>query len=63
MNSFNLSTNIIEKLKYSSRLSAIDNSCVQDGYGLYHHCFIFTENGHWSVIQQGMNRNYARRYH
>ncbi len=65
-NSFNLSAKIVEKLKYSSKLSAkIDNSCVQDGYQLYHHCFIFNERGNWIVIQQGMNmkNNYARRYH
>jgi len=38
---------------------------LQDGYQLYHHNFIFTKNGQWSVIQQGMNdsTHYARRYH
>ncbi|MEA3282719.1 MAG: DUF763 domain-containing protein, partial [Euryarchaeota archaeon] len=38
---------------------------MQDGYQLYHHCFIFTENGDWAVVQQGMNNDarYARRYH
>lgn len=64
--SFPLSTRKIEKLIYSSRISAkIDNACIQDGYDLYHHCFIFTENGGWAVVQQGLNeRNkYARRYH
>lgn len=63
---FNLSTNKIERLKYSSKMSAkVDNSCIQDNYNLYHHSFIFTENGSWAVIQQGMNseNNYARRYH
>ncbi|ATZ60827.2 MAG: DUF763 domain-containing protein [Methanosarcinales archaeon Met12] len=61
---FTLSTSEIEKLKYSSRMSAkVDNSCVQDGYQLYHHCFIFTEKGEWVVVQQGMNDRYARRYH
>ncbi|MFQ6061633.1 MAG: DUF763 domain-containing protein [Methanosarcinales archaeon] len=61
---FGLSTCKIDELKYASRLSAkVDNSCVQDGYQLYHHCFIFTENGEWTVVQQGMNLNYARRYH
>ncbi len=61
-----LSTNKIERLKYSSKMSAkVDNSCIQDNYKLYHHCFIFTEKGSWAVIQQGMNsiNNYARRYH
>jgi hypothetical protein len=38
---------------------------LQDGYQLYHHVFIFTRNGSWSVVQQGMNESnrYARRYH
>ncbi len=63
---FNLSTNVIKKLEYSSRLAAkVDNSTIQDGYNLYHHCFLMSENGQWSVIQQGLNcdLNYARRYH
>ena len=63
---FNISTSKIEKLKYSSRMSAkIDNTAIQDGHQLYHHVFIFTENGKWNVIQQGINEetNYARRYH
>lgn len=34
-------------------------------YQLYHHVFVFTYTGEWSVIQQGMNANKktARRYH
>ncbi|KPJ74248.1 hypothetical protein AMJ52_01365 [candidate division TA06 bacterium DG_78] len=55
-----------EHLIYSSRISAkVDNTCVQDGYNLYHHVFIFTKEGDWSVIQQGMNteNRFARRYH
>ncbi len=53
-------------LVYASRMSAkVDNSALQDGYQLYHHVFIFTRNGSWSVVQQGMNEGnrYARRYH
>ena len=53
-------------LVYASRMSAkVDSSAVQDGYQLYHHAFLFTSNGSWAVIQQGMNENnrYARRYH
>ncbi|MFB6075811.1 MAG: DUF763 domain-containing protein [Candidatus Aenigmatarchaeota archaeon] len=56
----------LEKFTNFSRLSAkIDSNCVQDNYSLYHHIFLFTENGKWSVIQQGMNseNKYARRYH
>jgi len=54
------------RLIYSSKISAkVDNTCVQDGYNLYHHMFIFTKDGDWSVIQQGMNPalKSARRYH
>ena len=53
-------------LVYASRMSAkVDSSAVQDGYQLYHHSFIFTKKGSWTVIQQGMNEanRYARRYH
>ena len=49
-----------------SRLSAkVDNTALQDGYQLYHHTFIFTVEGTWAVIQQGMNQlpALARRYH
>jgi hypothetical protein len=53
-------------LVYASRMSAkVDSSAVQDGYQLYHHTFLFTPRGSWTVIQQGMNEanRYARRYH
>jgi len=38
---------------------------VQDGFDLYLHGFIVTDDGHWAVVQQGMNgdRRQARRYH
>ncbi len=55
-----------EKLIYASRMSAkVDNVALQDGYELYHHTIIFTDDGKWTVIQQGMNTQnlYARRYH
>jgi hypothetical protein len=55
-----------EKLVYASRMSAkVDSAAVQDGYQLYHHCFMFSEAGQWCVVQQGMNdqTRYARRYH
>ncbi len=64
--SFNLSTSKLEKLKYSSRMAAkVDNAAIQDQHQLYHHIFIFTEEGNWTVIQQGLNpeNQYARRYH
>jgi hypothetical protein len=56
----------VSKLIYASKMSAkVDNTAVQDGYQLYHHTFIFTPDGKWAVIQQGMNpdNQMARRYH
>jgi hypothetical protein len=55
-----------EPLVYSSRMSAkVDSAALQDGYQVYHHCFLFTESGRWAVVQQGMNegKGTARRYH
>lgn len=53
-------------LVYASRMSAkVDSAAVQDGYQLYHHTFVFTARGSWTVVQQGMSEanHYARRYH
>ena len=50
----------------SSKLSAkVDNTAIQDGYQLYLHSFIVTNEGKWAVVQQGKNDNngMARRYH
>ncbi len=55
-----------ERLVHNSRMSAkVDSSLLQDGYQLYHHTFLFTASGSWTVIQQGMNaeNGTARRYH
>jgi hypothetical protein len=55
-----------QRLIYASKMSAkVDNTALQDGYQLYHHFFIFTKDGNWVVIQQGMNikKHWARRYH
>ncbi len=55
----------IEKLKKISRLVAkVDNAAVQDGFSLYHHNMLVSENN-WAIIQQGMDEqvNKARRYH
>lgn len=51
---------------YLSKLTAkVDSALIQDGFQIYHHNFIFSQNGQWGVIQQGMNIKYkkARRYH
>lgn len=56
----------ISKLVYASKMAAkVDNTALQDGFQLYHHCFIFTSSEKWTVVQQGMNEKtgYARRYH
>lgn len=53
-------------LVYNSKIVAkVDSAALQDGYQLYHHVFLFTKNGSWAVVQQGMNdrTRYARRYH
>ncbi|MCD7971930.1 MAG: DUF763 domain-containing protein [Candidatus Azobacteroides sp.] len=50
----------------SSKLSAkVDNTAIQDGFQLYLHSFVVTNEGEWAVIQQGMNpdNRMARRYH
>lgn len=53
-------------LARASRLVAkVDSAAVQDGFDLYLHGFIVTDDGQWVVVQQGMNgdRKQARRYH
>ena len=55
-----------EDLAKASRLVAkVDSAAVQDGYDLYLHGFIVTDDAKWVVVQQGMNgdRRQARRYH
>ena len=50
----------------ASRLVAkIDSAAVQDGFDLYLHGFFASIEGHWCVVQQGMNERLgeARRYH
>jgi uncharacterized protein len=49
-----------------SKLSAkVDNTAVQDGFQLYLHSFIVSDEGDWTVVQQGMREGSAtaRRYH
>lgn len=63
---FDISDQKIDSLKYASRMSAkVDNTAIQAGYQLYHHCIFITDSGEWSVVQQGMNPEFrkARRYH
>ena len=54
------------ELARASRLVAkVDSAALQDGFDLYLHGFIVTDDGRWTVVQQGMNgaSRTARRYH
>lgn len=54
------------ELVRSSRLTAkVDNNTIQDGFQIYMHSFVVTNEGEWAVIQQGMDDSsgMARRYH
>lgn len=55
-----------QELVRCSKLAAkVDNTAVQDGFQLYLHSFIVSNEGEWAVVQQGMNdaSGMARRYH
>ncbi len=55
-----------DALAQASRLVAkVDSAAVQDGFDLYLHGFVVADDGHWVVVQQGMNGDakQARRYH
>ncbi|MCF6405902.1 DUF763 domain-containing protein [Chitinophaga filiformis] len=55
-----------QELVRCSKLAAkVDNTAVQDGFQLYLHSFIVSNEGEWAVVQQGMNdaNGMARRYH
>lgn len=54
-----------ELVKASKLTAKVDNTAIQDGFQLYLHSFIVTNEGEWAVVQQGMNDStgMARRYH
>jgi hypothetical protein len=55
-----------DRLGEISRLVAkVDSAAVQDGFGIYLHTFVVSDDGDWTVVQQGMNAKsqLARRYH
>ncbi|ASZ12928.1 DUF763 domain-containing protein [Chitinophaga pendula] len=55
-----------DALVRSSKLTAkVDNTAIQDGFQLYLHNFILSDEGEWAVVQQGMHdsNGMARRYH
>ncbi len=50
----------------ASKLTAkVDSAALQDGFQLYMHNFVLSDEGDWVVVQQGMNTKArtARRYH
>lgn len=50
----------------TSRLAAkVDNNAIADGFQIYLHGVFLTNEGEWSIVQQGMNEEsrLARRYH
>jgi len=55
-----------EALVRTSRLTArIDNNAIADGFQIYLHSFVVSDDGEWAVVQQGLNdaNGMARRYH
>jgi uncharacterized protein len=46
-------------------VAKVDSAAVQDGFDLYLPGFFVTDDGKWTVVQQGMNgdKRQARRYH
>jgi len=54
---------VIRRVSYIG--AKIDSVLLQDGHQIYIHGIMVSEDGLWTIIQQGMNieRGYARRYH
>ena len=54
-----------ELISASKLCAKVDNAAVQDGFQLYQHNFILSDEGDWTVVQQGMcdRTKTARRYH
>jgi len=54
------------QLATASRLVAkVDSAAVQDGFQLYLHGFVVTDDGHWVVVHAGHERRFRAggRYH
>lgn len=62
---YGLQQSVVELQAISRLVAKVDNTALQDGYDLYHHSLVFTSDGSWAVVQQGMNgeSRWARRYH
>jgi uncharacterized protein len=51
--------------RYSRLTAKVDSAAVQDGFQVYMHYFVVSDEADWSVVQQGMQTDTgkARRYH
>lgn len=49
---------------YSRRIARADSNLLQDGYDLYIHSILYSDQNNWTIIQQGMDQDerMARRY-
>ncbi|MGV9173336.1 MAG: DUF763 domain-containing protein [Promethearchaeia archaeon] len=56
--------NIDQFFELSRLVAKVDNAAVQDGFSLYHHLMVVSEEN-WVVVQQGLDDSIhkARRYH
>ncbi len=63
--SYRTGMNGSELVRQSKLVAKVDNNAVQDGYQIYLHNFIISDEGDWTVVQQGLNdsNGMARRYH
>lgn len=54
-----------ELAKFSRLTAKVDSSAIQDGFQVYMHYFVVSDQADWSVVQQGMQTetSKARRYH
>lgn len=54
-----------ELAKFSRLTAKVDSTAIQDGFQVYMHYFVLSDDADWSVVQQGMQTetSKARRYH
>lgn len=54
-----------ELAKFSRLTAKVDSTAIQDGFQVYMHYFVVSDQADWSVVQQGMQTetSKARRYH
>jgi uncharacterized protein len=54
-----------ELARFSRLTAKVDSTAIQDGFQVYMHYFVVSDDADWSVIQQGMqtHTSKARRYH